>query len=175
MEIRIIDEFSKEDIRLKNEPFPLCGRMVPTYKDEQWSYEVRRFPESEISETCFPEENYDFDAMKENSVFVGAYDAGKCIGLAILQDAMFKYLYLYDLKVCGEYRRQGVGRALLEKAKEVAISRGYRGIYTIGQDSNLNACLFYIKLGFAIGGFDNRVYTGTSLEGSGDILFYLDC
>lgn len=175
MEIRIIDESAKADIRLKNEPFPLYGRMVPTYRDERWSYEIRRFPDSEISEMCFPDEDYDFDALKKNTVFVGAYDGGKCVGLAVLQDSMFRYLYLYDLKVCGQYRRQGVGRALLEKSKEIALSRGYRGIYTIGQDNNLNACLFYIKSGFEIGGFDNRVYTGTNQEGKADILFYLDC
>ena len=49
------------------------------------------------------------------------------------------------------------------------------GLYTIGQDNNLNACLFYLSCGFQIGGFDNKVYKGTSQEGKSDILFYLDC
>ena len=32
----------------------------------------------------------------------------------------------------------------------------------------------YLKCGFAIGGLDTRVYTGTSQEGKRDIIFYLD-
>ena len=175
MEIRIIDASRKDDIRLRNEPFPLYGRMIPRYVDERWDYEIRRFPESEITEMCFPEEDYDFDAMKENTVFLGAYDGDACVGLAILQDYFLKYMYLYDFKVLQAYRHRGVGQALIEKAKEVAASRGYRGIYTVGQDNNLGACNFYIKAGFHIGGFDNRVYTGTSQEGKADIIFYLDC
>ncbi len=35
----------------------------------------------------FPDENYCYDEMSRNSLFIGAYDDGKCIGLAIVQDA----------------------------------------------------------------------------------------
>ena len=83
-------------------------------------------------------------------------------------------MYLYDLKISRAFRGTGAGRALLEKAAEVARGKGYRGIYTQGQDNNLGACLFYLKCGFAIGGLDTRVYTGTSQEGKRDIIFYLD-
>ena len=174
LEIKIIDAKHKEDINIPNEPFSLFGRMVPSYIDEQWSYEIAYFEEDEISEMGFPEENYDFDAMQSNSVFIGAYEGEKCVGLAIMQDAWMKYMYLYDLKVSKDHRRNGVGTALIEKAKEIAASRGYRGIYTVGQDNNLAACMFYIKSGFLIGGFDNHVYTGTRQEGKTDIIFYLD-
>ncbi len=50
-----------------------------------------------------------------------------------------------------------------------------QGVYTIGQDNNLSACLFYLRNGFEIGGFDNRVYRGTGQEGKANILFYRDC
>ena len=86
-----------------------------------------------------------------------------------------KYMYLYDLKVSKKYRHNGIGLTLIQKAKEVCIDKGYRGLYTQGQDNNLSACLFYIKSGFYIGGFDSNVYKGTSQEGKSDIIFYLDC
>lgn len=175
MEIKIIDDSSKEDIQLKNEPFVLCGRLIPALVDGQWNYKIHLYPDSEISEMCFPDEDYDFDAMKNNTVFIGAYNEEECIGLAVLQDYWFKYMYLNDLKVSRQYRHQGAGQALLEKAKEIAVSRGYKGIYTVGQDNNLAACKFYLKSGFHIGGFDNCVYSGTNQEGKADILFYLDC
>lgn len=171
MEIRIIDRENREDIRLKNEPFSLYGRMIPTYVEEKWEYTVEKF--DRVEEMCFPDEDYDFDQMK-TSTFLGAYEDGKCIGLAVMQEAFFRYMYLYDLKVNREYRGLDVGKALLKKAGEVAKEKGYRGIYTQGQDNNLGACLFYLKCGFVIGGLDTKVYTGTAQEGKRDILFYLD-
>lgn len=109
---------------------------------------------------CFPDENYDYDKMAQNGIFVGAYDGDKCIGLAILQHHFLKYMYLYDLKINSDYRGKGVGKLLIEKTKEIAKEHGYRGIYTQGQDNNLGACLFYLNNGFVIGGLDTHVYKG---------------
>lgn len=105
---------------------------------------------------------------------MGAYEGETCVGLAVLRDDMFKYMYLYDLKVSRACRGQGAAYALIEKAKEVCKARGYRGMYTQGQDNNLRACKFYLRAGFHIGGLDTNVYKGTSQEGKSDILFYLD-
>ncbi len=174
MECRVIDKGHSRDINLKNEPFPLYGKVIPTYLDGKWEYSIQPFPEDEVVEMCFPDENYDYDQLVKDHVFIGAYDGGKCVGLAILADDMFQYMYLDDLKVSREYRKQGVGKALIEKAAEVARQRNYRGIYTIAQDNNVSACKFYLKAGFEIGGFDNRVYHGTSQEDKANIIFYLD-
>ena len=172
--VKIIDNDHKSDINIPNQPFSLFGLMQPSYNDGKWDYKTELFSEDKISEMCFPDENYDYAELSENSVFVGAYDDEKCIGLAILQQAFFKYMYLYDLKVNSDYRNKHIGAMLIEKSKEVALEQGYRGIYTQGQDNNLGACLFYLKNGFVIGGLDTHVYTGTSQEGKSDILFYLD-
>ena len=175
VEIRRIDEKHKQDINLPNEPFSLYGRMIPSYIDRQWRYDIVYFEKEDVSEMCFPDENYDYDAMKDNHAFIGAYDGEKCIGLAILRDAWFQYLYLYDLKVARNYRQQGVGQALIDGAKKLCREKGYGGLYTHGQDNNLSACRFYIKAGFYIGGFDSNVYKGTNQAGKADITFYLDC
>lgn len=174
MECRVIDQEHSGDINLKNEPFSLYGKVVPTFVDGKWDYSIQRFPEEQVAEMCFPDENYDYDQLVKDHVFIGAYDGGNCVGLAILSDGMFQYMYLDDLKVFREYRKQGVGKALIEKALETARQRNYHGIYTIAQDNNVSACKFYLKMGFEIGGFDNRVYRGTSQEGKADIVFYLD-
>lgn len=175
MEIRVIDTARQQDINIPNGPFPLWGRMIPSYTGGQWGYSVERFPEGSTGEMCFPDEHYDYAAMRDSSVFLGAYDGKRCVGLAILQDAWMKYMYLFDLKVSREYRRRGVGAALMEKAREIALARGYRGLYTQAQDNNLTACLFYVSQGFFIGGLDTQVYKGTRQEGKSDIIFYLDC
>ena len=174
IETRIIDEEHQQDINIPNQPLSLWGRMIVSRQDEQWGCTVEKFAPEAVGEMCFPDENYDFTQMSENSTFIGAYDGEKCVGLAIMQEGFLKYMYLYDLKVDQNCRGQGIGAALLEKAKEVARSKNYRGIYTQGQDNNLSACLFYLKQGFHIGGLDTDVYKGTSQEGKSDILFYQD-
>ena len=120
----------------------------------------------------FPDENYDFDEMDRKGIIFGAYEEGKCIGIAIYQDFWLKHLYLYDLKVKAEARGKGVGKLLIEAGMKGARERGYIGLYTIAQDNNVNACMFYLKAGFQIGGFDNRVYAGTSQANKADIIFY---
>lgn len=174
IEIREIDEAHKADLNLPNEPFPLFGRMEPSYSGGRWGHTEVLFDKKDVGEMRFPDEDYDYNEMKKNSVFLGAYDGEACIGLAILRDAWFRYMYLYDLKVSRACRGRGAGMALIGKAKEICKSRGYRGLYTQGQDNNLGACRFYLKVGFRIGGLDTEVYKGTKQEGKSDILFYLD-
>lgn len=168
--IQIIDRQHQADIRLPNEAFPLWGRMIPRCENGVWSHSVQLFETASVM--TFPDEAYDYDKMSSDCIFLGAYEDGACVGLAVLQASCFRYLYLYDLKVNAAHRRRGIAAALLEQAMVLARQKGYLGLYTRGQDNNLGACLFYLHTGFEIGGFDNRVYDGTSQAGKADILFY---
>ncbi len=173
IEIKNITKEQKADVNIPNEAFSLFGKLIPSYNDGKWTYEVLRFSSEAVTEMCFPDENYDYGTMND-SIFIGAYDGDTCIGLAILQPGFFKYMYLYDLKVNKAYRRKNVGSMLISKAKEIAAQKGYRGLYTQGQDNNLGACLFYLNTGFYIGGLDTNVYRHTKQEGKSDILFYCE-
>ena len=169
-EIRRIDQRNKRDARLKNQPFVLWGRMIPALQNGIWSYQIREFEERR--EMCFPD--VDYDPEREEGIFLGAYENGVCIGLAVLRRDMFRYLYLDDLKVDRDKRGRGVGGELIAACMEEAGKLGMQGVYTIGQDVNLSACLFYLHHGFAIGGFNNRSYRGTVQEDKADIFFYRD-
>ena len=160
------------DLNLPNEPFEMPGKLIPALTDGVWRFRTELFetPDSMV----FPQEQYELAEVEKKGVAFGAYEDGKCVGIAIYEDYWLKYMYLYDLKVSSHARGKGVGKALIRAGLEEAKKRGYRGLYTIAQDNNLNACMFYLKAGFAIGGFDNRVYGGTSQAGKADILFYLD-
>ena len=170
VEIRKITRENKADLNLKNEPFQMPGRLIPSLKDGIWDYRVEWFEEAES--LCFPDENYDFEQYSKDGFILGAYEGDKCLGIGIFRDTCWKYCYLYDLKVCADARRKGVGKALMEAGMAEARARGYHGIYLHAQDDNLNACLFYLNCGFEIGGFDNHIYKGTSQEGKADIIFY---
>ena len=173
-EIRIIGERNREDINLLNEPFRIFGQLLPSYADGKWRYKTIYYLEEEITEMCFPDYPYDYEEAGRNAVFIGAYEEDRCIGLAVLREDMFRYMYLDDLKVKAGCRGRGVGKQLIEKCMEIAEKRGRIGVYTIAQDNNLAACLFYLDCGFEIGGFDDRIYRGTPQESKANIIFYRD-
>ncbi len=170
IEIRRIDQAHRQDAQLGNEPFTLWGRMIPALQDGIWSYRIER--SADTAEMCFPDVPY--DPEKEDGIFLGAYEDGVCIGLAVLRRDLFRYLYLDDLKVNRDKRGKGVGGKLITACMEEARSLGLVGVYTIGQDNNLSACLFYLRQGFSIGGFNNRAYGGTVQADKADIYFYRD-
>ena len=174
IEIRRIDAQRKRDIRLPNEPFSLFGRFEVRYQDGKWSHALRKFAPEDVREMRFPDENYDFDQMQD-SVFLGAYESDRCVGLAILQPGFFKYMYLYDLKVCGAQRGKGIGKMLIQAASAVARESGYRGLYTQVRGDTPDAMLFSLSEDFELGGLDTHVYRGTAQEGKADVLFYRDC
>lgn len=170
--IRIIDRENASDINIRNEPFKLFGRMLPSYQDGKWNYSIME--NEKIEWDVFPDENYNFEIMKKEYIFIGAYDGSDCIGLAILKHQWNKYIYLHDLKVNSAYRGQHIATKMMDAAYKYAREHGYRGIWTIGQENNLAACLFYVNTGFRIGGLDTDVYNGTNQEGNADIYFYKD-
>ncbi len=172
MEIHRIDEARKDDLRLRQEPFSLPGRLIPSLQDGRWSWREELFQQPE--EMCFPAETLELEQIDRDGAAFGAYLDGKCVGIAVYRNGFFAYLYLQSLSVLRDSRGQGVGKALLEAGKRYARDNGYRGIYLQAQDDNLNACRFYLHCGFEIGGFDNRIYTGSKQEGKADILFYTD-
>ncbi len=175
IEIKRITEANKNDINIPNEPFTLWGRMIPTYDGNRWNYSEELFEKKEIREMIFPDENYDFNARKTECFFVGAYnEEGECVGLAVYKHDWLKYIYLEDIKVCKAYRGYSIGKRLLDEGKKIARDNNYDGIYTIAQDNNLSACLFYINFGFVIGGFNTHEYKGTSQADKSNIYFYLD-
>ncbi len=98
IEIRRIDAQHKSDINIPNEAFPVFGRIIPSFNNGHWTYKLERYHPENITEITFPNKDYVYEDM-EDSVFLGAYDGEKCVGLAILQPGFFKYMYLYDLKV----------------------------------------------------------------------------
>lgn len=171
IEIKRLGAADIRDANLPNEPFPIRGRLIPALENGAWSWRTELFPGQ--TEMCFPDCPY--DPADESAAFLGAYEHGVCVGLAVLRKAMFRYLYLDDLKVCRAWRGRGVGARLVEACMDTAKEMGLQGVYVVAQDNNLDACLFYLRRGFAIGGFDNRAYRGTPQAHKADVYFYRDC
>ncbi|MHA3224771.1 GNAT family N-acetyltransferase [Globicatella sulfidifaciens] len=167
-------EKNSADIRLSNHPFQVFGKFIPTYDGFQWHYRKEIWPKSEWRQMTFPDEHYQYEVMKENHYFVGAYnDQDECVALVVYQDDGFKYLYLADIKVVPNYRKKGIASMLIAEGKKIAIEQHYQGLYTIAQDNNLAACEFYLANHFELGGLNTHVYDFTPQHGKHDIYFYL--
>lgn len=169
---RKLTEDNEKDLNIPNDPIDIIGRFNVSRSDNKWTYTSEYFADK--TEMTFPDENYDIKEILEKGSAFGAYDQGKCVGLAVMQDDWTKFMYLSDLKVNRVYRKQGIARELIKECRREAVERKYKGIYTVAQDNNLIACRFYLNEGFEIGGLNTHGYKYTSQEHKSDIYFYLD-
>lgn len=73
-------------------------------------------------------------------------------------------LRITELWVDEPYRRQGIGHALLETAREQAAVENRRAIILETQSCNANAIGFYLHEGFTLIGLDTCCYSNRDLE-----------
>ena len=100
---------------------------------------VRKPVEKEIVHT--PEE-YDFSDLLYQDYWEGAEAYG------VVSDGL---------------RGKGIGKRLMDKAKEVALSQKRRAIILETQSCNTNAIGFYLHQGFELIGFDTCCYTNNDI------------
>ena len=79
---------------------------------------------------------------------------------------------LWDIRVDHAYRRQGVGRALIEAAVAWSRARGLVRMKIETQNTNVAACRFYHAMGARLGGVERLAYTNAPDEVELD--WYLD-
>jgi streptothricin acetyltransferase len=60
--------------------------------------------------------------------------------------------------VGANFRRQGIGRRLIEQAIDWAKARGLPGLMLETQNNNVAGCHLYEACGFHLGGFDQDLY-----------------
>ena len=128
---------------------------------------VRKEAEEEIVHT--PEE-YDFpDRLYqdywENAEAWGVVGAGgellACV--EVCPEEWSNRLLITELWVDGSLRGKGVGKRLMDKAKEIAISQKRRALMLETQSCNVNAIGFYLHEGFELIGFDTCCYTNDDI------------
>ena len=71
---------------------------------------------------------------------------------------------VWELLVAAKHRRQGIGRALIARALEVAREVDARAVVLETQSCNVAAIRFYRAEGFELVGFDRLAYTNRDVE-----------
>jgi ribosomal protein S18 acetylase RimI-like enzyme len=117
-------------------------------------------------------ESYIESAPIEDFSFVGAYVDGAPCGLLTWKESLWNStLWLVDIRVQQDRRRQGIGSALMQWLQNTARERGVRGIALETQASNVPAIRFYQSHGFRIAGFHDRLYTNDTFSADSLAIF----
>lgn len=89
---------------------------------------------------------------------------GTPIGYIILDESLVPSgVWIRDLAVIEEHRRQGIGTALLISAQEWAIQRRLRKIILETQSKNYPAIRMVVKMGFELSGYNDRYYANQDI------------
>ncbi|MFO7881488.1 MAG: GNAT family N-acetyltransferase [Kosmotogaceae bacterium] len=80
----------------------------------------------------------------------GAFDKEKMVGVSVLGDKTWGNIaHLSFLHVSSEYRKQGIGRRLIELVENEAVHRGYSRLYVSATES-VSTVNFYMNYGFKL-------------------------
>ncbi|GAA3400398.1 GNAT family N-acetyltransferase [Paenibacillus hodogayensis] len=142
--------------------------LVLTLEEGRIGYTVRQ---TDRREKSYPHEPFSGDAdVADEEGSGGLADADRTayvawagerpVGRIMLKRSWNGYACVEDIAVDRKYRRYGIGRRLIEQAKQWAGAGGMPGIMLETQNNNVEACRFYESCGFVIGGFDRHLYRG---------------
>jgi ribosomal-protein-alanine N-acetyltransferase len=99
------------------------------------------------------------ELQKPSSLAIGAYhDGGELVGYAIVSRYVDAW-HVMNIAVVPDFRRRGIGRALLERLFEVTAADPRRGYTLEVRVSNAGAIRLYERLGFEPRGVRRGYYT----------------
>lgn len=165
-----------EKSQWKGHPLPI-GYTTNTYYDVTVDRTETGFQVSMILTDCSdhpithtPEE-YDFpdklyeDYRPDSRAYGMVDDAGNLIAaIEIEPEGWSNRLRVHELWIDDRYQKQGIGRALMNLAKDEARRNGHRMLMLETQSCNTNAIGFYLHEGFGLIGFDACCYANNDLE-----------
>ena len=114
-------------------------------------------------------EEYDFPdslykAHWKNPEAYGVFDGEEIIGaIEVCPEGWSNRLMVTELWVKAGHRKMGVGKALMNRAKEICLERDHRAVILETQSCNANAIGFYLHEGFELIGFDSCCYTNADI------------
>jgi ribosomal protein S18 acetylase RimI-like enzyme len=138
----------------------------------------RERPPATLTYAEYPVERLARAAERVDAFFV-AEAAGVVSGLLMIIVPPWPYASgaaeITDLAVGREHRRSGAGRALLDAATAWARERGLRALWVEPRTDNDAAIDFYVRLGFRVAGFNDRLNSNDDhVDGRTTLLMYAD-
>ena len=168
-----IEPLPKE--KWKGVPIPLVTRsdsyydleMSPLNSDGCTVTLVRKPAGKEIVHTPeeydFPDSLYQDHWEKAEAYGVLGSDGDLLACIEVCPEEWSNRLMVTELWVSDALRRQGIGKRLMDQAKEIALRQNRRAIILETQSCNTNAIEFYLHEGFELIGFDTCCYTNNDI------------
>jgi GNAT superfamily N-acetyltransferase len=82
--------------------------------------------------------------------------------------------WISHLYVLPGYKKRGVGKYFVQRAREFAVGIGARGLWLETQNYNYPAIQFYLAHGFSFRGFDSDLYDPAVVPGETALYFGMD-
>ena len=114
-----------------------------------------------------------YEGFLTDGFSLGAYRDGKWLGVVLAElQSWNRVLNVWELHVDPSYRRQGIGRSLLDELARRARKAGLRALAVETQNTNVDAIHFYRKAGFSIERLDLSFYANDDLE-TGEVAIFM--
>lgn len=156
----VIPMVTRSDSYYDLEMHPLdSGGCVVSLTRKQAEEEIVHTPE----EYDFPDSLYQDHWEKAEAFGVVGEDGGLLACVEVCPEEWSNRLMVTELWVSEELRHQGIGKRLMDKAKEAAVSQNRRAVILETQSCNTNAIGFYLHEGFELIGFDTCCYTNNDI------------
>lgn len=102
-----------------------------------------------------------------------ACDGGCTVGVSIAEPAGWnRSLWIREFGVSKPYRRQGLGRRLMDRVAVHASEAGLRVLVCETQTTNVPAIDFYRSVGFEVAGIDLSYYSNDDVQ-AGEVALFL--
>ena len=99
---------------------------------------------------------------------------GQLIGATVAEPQEWNLtLWVWEILVDPAFKRQGVGRMLMERLIDTAVSRKLRAIVCETQSQNLPAIRFYRSMGFLLDGIDVSYYTNEDYDPRQNVAIFM--
>lgn len=159
MEI-IIKRITKDNYQLVNSftsQLRVLGYLDIRFENLQYAYRV---VETEKSTKTYEEQAIEpmaYVDSDERCIYY-AFDGDELVGQLMLKTQWNRYGFIEDIRVKEGRKGMGIGTLLMERAKGWCREQQLGGLTLETQNNNVDACLFYQKSGFEIGGIDTHMY-----------------
>lgn len=104
---------------------------------------------------------------------LGAYDGDCLVGIALTERRDWnRTLWVWEIGVEEAYRRQGIGKRLVDALSEIARAQGLRVLVFETQSTNVPAIRFYRSVGCEIDAVDLSYYTNDDVT-DGEVAIFM--
>jgi streptothricin acetyltransferase len=157
--IREIDHDNLRNINKCDAIFTVNSKLVLHATDGVIRYSVVSV-ESYQKQYVYDEKDYSSYISNPNKIIYFVYVDGRLAGQIGVIKHWTAYAWIDDFVVDIQFRRSGVGRAMMQQVVNWAKARRFPGIMLETQHNNVVACQFYENFGFKLYGFDTHLYKG---------------